>query len=58
MSLGYIRPYEIIQKLNLVAHRLDLPVDFEHVHNVFHVSQPRKYVPDPDHAIVTETIDY
>ena len=52
MSPRYIGPYEIIEKLNLVAYWLDLPVDLEHVHNVFHMSQLRKYVPDLDHVII------
>jgi len=56
LTLRYIRPYEIIEKLNPTAYWLDLLVDLEHVHNVFHVSQLRKYVSDPDHAIIDETI--
>ena len=39
LSPRYIGPYEIIDKLNPVAYRLDLPVELEHVHNVFHISQ-------------------
>jgi len=56
LSLGYIGPYEINETLNPVAYQLDLPVDLGHVHNVFHVSQLRKYVPNHDHAIITEPI--
>ena len=44
----------MIEKLNLVAYRLDLLVKLEHVHNVFHVSQLNKYIPGPDHANVIE----
>ena len=43
LSPRYIRPYEIIEKLNPAAYRLDLPVELEHVRNVFHISQLRKY---------------
>ena len=57
MSPRYIGPYEIIKKLNLVAYRLDLPVELEHVHNVFHISQLKKYIPDSDHTIVFEPIE-
>jgi len=39
LSLTYIGTYEIIQKLNPVAYRLDLLVDPKHVHNVFHILQ-------------------
>ena len=57
LSPRYIAPYEIIEKLSPVAYRLDLPINFEHVNNVFHISQLRKYVPDPDHAIILEALE-
>jgi len=53
----YIGPYEIIGKLNPFAYRLDLPVELEHVHNVFHISQLRKYMLDPDHTVISEPIE-
>jgi len=56
LSPRYIGPYEVIEKFNHVAYRLDLPIDLEQVHNVFHISQPRKYSPDPNLAIITEPI--
>ena len=55
LSARYIGLYEVIEKLNPVAYQLELPVELEHVHNVFHILQLRKYIPDPDHVIVTET---
>ena len=57
LSPRYIGPYEIIKNLNSVAYRLELPVELEHVHNVFHVSQPGKYIPNLDHTIVFEPIE-
>ena len=56
MSPRYIGPYEFIEKSNPVVNRLDLPVELEHVHNIFHISQLKKYILDPDHAIVSELI--
>jgi len=53
----YIGPYEYIEKLNPVAYRLDLPTELEHVHNVFYISQLWKYVPDPNHIIITEPVE-
>ena len=47
-------PDEIIEKLNLVAYRFDLLVELEHVHNVFHISQLKKYVSNPNYVIKTE----
>jgi len=57
LSPRYIRPYEVIEKLNLLTYRLDLPIAVEHVHNVFHISQLKKYVLDPDCAIITKPIE-
>ena len=57
LSLRYIGPYEIIEKLNPVAYCLDLLVELEHVHNVYHISQLRKYFSDPDHTILSEPIE-
>jgi len=41
----YIGPYEIIEKLNHGAYLLDLPMDVEHIRNVFHISQLRSMFP-------------
>ena len=34
-----------------------MPVELEHVHNVFYISQLRKYTPDPNHTTVFEPIE-
>ena len=47
----YIEPYEIIARVGPVAYRLDLPPELSKVHNVFHVSMLRKYIPDPSHVL-------
>ena len=57
LSPRYIGPYEIIKKLNSIAYCLDLLVELEHVHNVFHISQLRKYTADPNNTIVSEPIE-
>ena len=46
----YIGPYEIIARVGPVAYRLDLPPELSKVHNVFHVSMLRKYIPNPSHV--------
>jgi len=53
----YIGPYKILEKLNSVAYRLDLPTELEHVHSIFHISQLRKYVPDLNYTITTEPVE-
>jgi len=47
----YVGPFEILNRIRLVAYRLALPPILERIHNVVHVSQLRKYIPDPDHII-------
>ncbi|XP_057793178.1 uncharacterized protein LOC131009787, partial [Salvia miltiorrhiza] len=50
----FVGPYEILERIGPVAYRLALPPSFGNVHNVFHVSQLRKYVFDPKHIIHQE----
>ncbi|XP_060964107.1 uncharacterized protein LOC133033411 [Cannabis sativa] len=50
-------PFEILEKVKLVAYHLVLPPDLSSVHNVFHVSMLRKYVSDPTHVLSYETLE-
>ena len=45
LSLRFIGPYEVIEKVGLVAYHLALPPDLEKIHNVFHVSMLRIVTP-------------
>ncbi|KAM0053816.1 putative nucleotidyltransferase, Ribonuclease H [Helianthus debilis subsp. tardiflorus] len=42
----YIGPFEITEKISKVAYRLNLPEELSAVHNVFHVSNLKKYLSD------------
>jgi hypothetical protein len=53
----FIRPFSIVQRIGKVAYRLTLPTELQGIHNVFHVSQLRKYLADPDHVENDENID-
>ena len=57
LSLRFIGPYEVIEKVGPVAYRLALPPDLENIHNVFHVSMLRRYRSDPTHIVSSETIE-
>ncbi|XP_021743410.1 uncharacterized protein LOC110709496 [Chenopodium quinoa] len=57
LSPRYIGPYEVIERVGEVAYRLALPMELSNVHNVFHVSQIRKYVHHPTHVIQPESIE-
>ena len=47
----YIGPFEILKRIGAVAYRLALPPSLSGVHDVFHVSMLRRYVPDPTHVL-------
>jgi len=47
----FVGPFEIIQKVGLVAYQIALPPSLSNLHDVFHVSQLRKYVYDTSHVI-------
>ncbi|XP_074318550.1 uncharacterized protein LOC141655365 [Silene latifolia] len=57
LSQKYIGPYEILDRVGEVAYRLALPPALDRVHNIFHVSQLRKYVSDPTHVLEPEHIE-
>ena len=40
-----------------VEYYLELPLDLERIHNVFHVSTLRRYRSDPSHVVSSETIE-
>jgi len=47
----YIGPFVVTERIGSVAYRLDLPPELDRIHNVFHVSMLRKYIPDPSHVL-------
>ncbi|XP_074271765.1 uncharacterized protein LOC141595699 [Silene latifolia] len=57
LSQKFIGPYEILDRVGEVAYRLALPPSLAKVHNVFHVSQLRKYVSDPSHILNHDVIE-
>ena len=57
LSPRYIGPFEIVERVGPVAYRLDLPKELSRVHNVFHISMLRKYIPDPSHVLEAPEIE-
>ena len=51
LSPRYIKPFEVLKMVGIVAYRLALPSSLSSVHDVFHVSMLRKYTPDPTHVV-------
>ncbi|KAA3469697.1 DNA/RNA polymerase superfamily protein [Gossypium australe] len=57
LSPRFIGPYEVIERIGLVAYRLALPPELEKIHDVFHVSMLRRYRSDPSHVIVQTEVE-
>jgi len=47
----FIGSFEILQRVGPIAYRLALPPFLQGIHDVFHVSNMRPYMPDPNHVI-------
>jgi hypothetical protein len=56
LSMRYIGPFVIIARVGSLAYHLQFPDSMNGVHNVFHISMLRKYLPDPEHEIDLESI--
>jgi hypothetical protein len=50
----YIRPFSILEKCGIVAYKLDLPPSLARVHDIFHVSQLKKYLKAPVDIVLPE----
>ncbi|KAK8669500.1 hypothetical protein V6N13_106928 [Hibiscus sabdariffa] len=57
LSPQYIGPFEILEKVGLVAYRVLLPPEFDRIHNVFHVSMLRRYRSNPSHVLEPEEVE-
>ena len=51
LSLRFIGSFKILEKVGTIAYRLALNPSMSSVHEVFHVSMLRKYIPDPAHVV-------
>ena len=57
LSPRYIGPYRIVERIGEVAYRLDLPPELDNIHDVFHVSMLRRYIPDPSHVLTKQPVE-
>ena len=57
LSTMFIRPFEILERVDTVAYRLALPPSMSGAHEVFQVSMLRRYTPDPAHVVDWEEIE-
>ena len=52
----FVGPFEIVEKVGAVAYWIALPPSLSNLHDVFHVSQLRKYVYDESHVIQVDEL--
>ncbi|KAL5564045.1 hypothetical protein UlMin_033792 [Ulmus minor] len=57
LSPRFVGPFEILERIGDLAYRVALPPAMSGIHNVFHVSILRKYIPDPSHVLSYDTLD-
>lgn len=53
----FIGPYQISERIGSMAYRIALPPSLSNLHDVFHVSQLRKYIADPSHVIQADDLE-
>src|SRR6266487_3592322 len=56
LTSKFIGPFQISERVGKLAYRIALPPSLANLHDVFHVSQLRKYVKDPSHVIQSDDI--
>ncbi|XP_074297880.1 uncharacterized protein LOC141628674 [Silene latifolia] len=57
LSKRFIGPYDILDRIGVMAYHFALPPTLNQVHNVFHMSQLRKYISDLTHVLEVKTIE-
>jgi len=57
LSPRYVGPYQNIERIGVVAYRLELPPEMSDVHDVFHVSQLKKCLRVLEEQVPMETTD-
>jgi len=57
LTQRFVGPFEIVEKIGAVPYRIALPPSLSNLHDVFHVSQLRKYVYDESHVIQVDELE-
>ena len=56
LSPRFVGPFEVLERVGEVAYRIALPLALLGIHNVFHESMLRKYIPNPSHVLSYEPL--
>ncbi|XP_057972648.1 uncharacterized protein LOC131160780 [Malania oleifera] len=57
LSPRYIGSFEVLERIGPVVYKLALPSALSRIHDVFHVSMLKRYVPDPSYIISYEALE-
>ena len=57
LALRFVGPFPVLEQIGNLAYKVELPDKMAGAHNVFHVSQLRKFVHDPDVTISPDQLD-
>jgi hypothetical protein len=57
LASRYVGPFKIISRKGEVAYQFELPPQLSNVHDVFHVSQLKKYLRVPEKQLPMEELD-
>ncbi|GKA41373.1 hypothetical protein Tco_0733966, partial [Tanacetum coccineum] len=52
----YIGPFKIVERIGLVAYKLELPEELSNVHINFHISNLKKYLSDESLVILMKAL--
>ena len=52
----FIGPYQIVEKVGEVAYQIHLLPSLANLHDIFHVSQLRKYMSDMSHVVSLDDV--
>ncbi|GJW49430.1 putative reverse transcriptase domain-containing protein [Tanacetum coccineum] len=52
----YVGPFKVLEKVGAVTYKLELPQELSRVHNMFHVSNLKKYYADEPLAVLLDGI--
>ena len=56
LSPRFLSPLQILKRVRLVAYQMALPPNLSNLHDIFHMSQLRKYHSDPSHLLEPESV--
>jgi len=56
LTPGFIGPYQILRRIGHMAYEIVFPHPLANIQNIFHVSHVKKYVPDPNHILESDSV--